>query len=281
MALGVLQLMQWTCVDDCRYECMWEMERRSQELGRPVEKYFGKWPFERMLGMQEPASVLLSFLNLVANAHCLYMLMGHRHKQGGADAEQQRSTMAWKILWAFHFILACNAWLWSCVFHSRDMKLTERLDYFSAGAVIAFDTFLSVCKLVPPSVVSYPGKYLLGLAIGVVYARHMYYMHYIKFDYGYHVGLCIGLGLMQSIAWMVWIFVSTEGRSHPGRKHLSLFVAAVNVAVLLEVLDFPPLLSVLDAHALWHLATVPLVYVWFAFVTRDLTNSQQSASKMQ
>jgi len=106
-------------------------------------------------------------------------------------------------------------------------------------------------------------------------------MHYIKFDYGYHVGLCIGLGLMQSIAWMVWIFVSTEGRSHPGRKHLSLFVAAVNVAVLLEVLDFPPLLSVLDAHALWHLATVPLVYVWFAFVTRDLTNSQQSASKMQ
>ena len=29
-----------------------------------------------------------------------------------------------------------NAWLWSTIFHSRDFPLTEKLDYFSAGALI-------------------------------------------------------------------------------------------------------------------------------------------------
>ena len=29
-----------------------------------------------------------------------------------------------------------NAWLWSTVFHARDLPWTEKLDYFSAAALI-------------------------------------------------------------------------------------------------------------------------------------------------
>ena len=79
----------------------------------------------------------------------------------------------------------------------------------------------------------------------VGYARHMIYMHYVKFDYGYHVGLCVTAGL--------WAFV-----------------IGVNAAVLLEILDFPPLWHVVDAHALWHLCTVPLTYVLWGFVSKDV-----------
>ena len=33
----------------------------------PILQFHGKWPFHRFLGMQEPASVLFSLLNLLAH----------------------------------------------------------------------------------------------------------------------------------------------------------------------------------------------------------------------
>ena len=37
-----------------------------------------------------------------------------------------------------------------------------------------------------------------------------------------------------------------------------------------QVLDFPPVLMLLDAHALWHAATVPLTYLFYAFLHGDV-----------
>ena len=34
---------------------------------------------------------------------------------------------------------------------------------------------------------------------------------------------------------------------------------------MLEVFDFPPYLYLFDAHSLWHLATVPLGFMWYHF----------------
>ena len=53
------------------------------------------------------------------------------------------------------------------------------------------------------------------------------------------------------------------------RQYVWKCVAAVvcgSVTVLLELLDFPPLLWVVDAHALWHLSTVPLPLLWYRYV---------------
>ena len=33
------------------------------------------------------------------------------------------------------------------VFHSRDLRATERLDYFSAGAVMVYDVYLSCLRV--------------------------------------------------------------------------------------------------------------------------------------
>lgn len=42
------------------------------------------------------------------------------------------------------------------------------------------------------------------------------------------------------------------------------------LASLLELFDFPPILFELcDAHSLWHLATVPLGYIWYEFWVLD------------
>ena len=281
----ILETMKWDCSADCRYRCMWELEGKA-EPGREVNKYFGKWPFVRVMGMQEPASVFLSMLNLVANALCLVRLrqfevlkcsaggegslLSSAKLEQGSRLEKRRRGIS-VLMWKIHFLLASNAWIWSSVFHSRDTSITERLDYFSAGLIMVYDLFLSACKVLPCRAVVW--KWGFGVLLAVMYSRHMYYMHFIQFNYGYHVGLCVAIGVLQSIGWTTWCLMSEEGKAHPGRRYLLTFVLAVNVAVLLEVFDFPPFFWVLDAHALWHLATVPLVFLWFAFVEKDLVQS--------
>lgn len=37
----------------------------------------------------------------------------------------------------------------------------------------------------------------------------------------------------------------------------------------LELFDFAPLFRLLDAHALWHLATIPLAAAWWRFLCSD------------
>jgi hypothetical protein len=37
-----------------------------------------------------------------------------------------------------------------------------------------------------------------------------------------------------------------------------------------QLLDFPPLWRVVDAHAAWHFATVPLVSLWYSFLWSDV-----------
>ena len=49
-----------------------------------------------------------------------------------------------------------------------------------------------------------------------------------------------------------------------------MFIVAVNAALLFEVLDFPAMWRLVDAHALWHAATVPLTGLWYTFIVRDV-----------
>ena len=46
-----------------------------------------------------------------------------------------------------------------------------------------------------------------------------------------------------------------------------------SIAALLEIFDFPPLWGLLDAHALWHVCTVPLPSIWYAFIQEDARES--------
>lgn len=92
----------------------------------------------------------------------------------------------------------------------------------------------------------------------------------VRFDYGGWVGACLALGAAQTALWLGWALGSDEGRRHPARRSLLAFTALLNAASLLEVLDFPPLTPLeLDAHALWHLATIPLWRLWYGFALAD------------
>ena len=77
--------------------------------------------------------------------------------------------------------------------------------------------------------------------------------------------VCVAMGVGQLLLWLLWANLSR----HPARAKLSVAVVGTAMAMLLEVFDFPPLYTLVDAHALWHAVTIPLIYLWWLFVCDD------------
>lgn len=107
-----LRITQWTCADDCKYLCMHKITNRDVEDGLKIQQYYGKWPFWRFSGMQEPASVAFSVLNLLS------------HVRGALKIQKRvpdtHPMKSYYLTWSF---ISINSWVWSAVFHTRGQKL--------------------------------------------------------------------------------------------------------------------------------------------------------------
>jgi hypothetical protein len=68
-------------------------------------------------------------------------------------------------------------------------------------------------------------------------------------------------GAINILGWSIWCLKFYKQR--PYVKQCAAFIALVGFTTLFEVLDFPPLFWVFDAHALWHLSTAPLAILWY------------------
>lgn len=96
----------------------------------------------------------------------------------------------------------------------------------------------------------------------------------------------VGLATVHSFAWIGWsasfYIPSLSGiwpRPYPPlepTKYRSvnaatpaILVGLTTLAMSFELLDFAPLLRMLDAHALWHLCTIPLGMAWWHFLAAD------------
>ena len=49
-----------------------------------------------------------------------------------------RSPRSFKRLWQMYSFISMNAWIWSTIFHTKDLQFTEIMDYFSAFALVLF-----------------------------------------------------------------------------------------------------------------------------------------------
>ncbi|OBZ89133.1 Protein PER1 [Choanephora cucurbitarum] len=63
--------------ENCRYECMQKITDYSIQHHKTIYQYFGKWPFYRAFGIQEPASVLFSIGNGLVQAYAFMQLWRH------------------------------------------------------------------------------------------------------------------------------------------------------------------------------------------------------------
>ena len=92
-----LRLTLWTCDADCRYRCMRLHVRWTAGQGRGVVKYYGKWPFRRVWGLQELLSVAFSVGNLVPHA---YYALQYRRR-----VSRRYSMRNW---WTAYALISCN-----------------------------------------------------------------------------------------------------------------------------------------------------------------------------
>ncbi|KAI0035028.1 Per1-like protein [Vararia minispora EC-137] len=282
-----LRLTRWSCTDDCRYMCMHTLTDYALESGQGVQQYYGKWPFYRFAGMQEPASVVFSLTNLLLHVWGLDEV--RREVPTGHPMKQ------FYVRWAY---ISCNAWLWSSVFHTRDTSLTEKFDYFSAGLTILYSLYFSVVRLfhlypVTPRARAPIMFYLWSLACAVAYAGHVAYLTLRpRFDYSYNIAANVALGLAHNALWLVFalparlsVFRRFRARDRTYRPwyatRAATAVALTTAATCLELFDFPPWMRTVDAHALWHLATAPLAVLWYDFLINDAMDPGWRAMRMR
>lgn len=103
-----MQLTRWTCSDDCKYGCMHAITDHALNHSLPMQQYHGKWPFWRLAGMQEPASVAFSMLNFLVHYR------GWRRIQRTLPESHPMKSYYRRFAFA-----GMNAWVWSSVFHTR------------------------------------------------------------------------------------------------------------------------------------------------------------------
>ncbi|OMJ24645.1 Protein PER1-like protein [Smittium culicis] len=248
----ILRLTFWNCESNCKYTCQRQITIDARKNGQEIHQYYGKWPFIRLFGVQEPASVLFSVLNGYAHFINWKTINDSIHPLNPS-----------RLLLKAYVIIGCWTWFWSSVFHCRDFIFTERMDYFSAGFSVLFMFSIPTLYLMRNS-----PKYVTRLfivLIGVCYVSHVYYLQFVRFSYTYNMAANAIVGLLANVSWIVCaIQLSRTGTKDYYVPILLIF--ATDLAFSLEAFDFPPLFDVLDAHSLWHAATFPISILWYRWL---------------
>ena len=245
-------------MDNCKYFCMQSISSSRLKMGLPLLQYYGKWPFTRFLGIQEPASVLFS----IANGYAHYI--GYK-KLNNFQSSQLRNYYMW------FGIISMTLWTASTLFHSRDFPSTEKADYFMAIMGLEYSLFIAMIKAYKIKTFQIHAVLLIG---GILYfGFHVFYLTFWPFDYTYNMIVGISLGILTNIHWLLWYYKYGSSTNY-GLKQVA-FVILITLAMSCEVFDFAPVFGILDAHALWHGLTVPLVYLHYSFLSSDLTHMEQ------
>lgn len=260
--LFIFRLFFWNIKDECKYQCMHLCEFVRPTAPRPFQ-YFGKWPFYRILGIQEFFSVLFSLMNLYA------------HKHG---YERARKVLYPSPMYKYYFLTSCGTWISSAIFHTRDTPFTEFFDYAFAFASLLFALFIAIDRVFIKGK-SYFLRQWIATAIILFWAVHYYKMVTISFDYSWNMTLSIIVAMMHSCIWLYWAYLHPMSY-YPFKIKIIAFCSLLTMASLLEMYDFPPFFKLIDAHSLWHAFTSFLVPLYWSFLKDEYSVESLILSKM-
>ncbi|KAL8461947.1 hypothetical protein ACS0TY_033146 [Phlomoides rotata] len=252
------------CRSNCRSHCMYAREIERAELDQGPVKYHGKWASQSLYGLQEPISVAFSALNLLINLHgwrsfsflIYYSLPLKPDKTPFYD---------YYGLFNIYGIVSTNAWFWSVIFHSRNMDLTEKLDYSSAIVLLGCSIILAIIRSF--GLRSDAARVMVAAPLLAFSTTHILFLYNynMDMDYEWNMKVCIGMRMVQLVTWSIWAVVAR----HPCRWKLWIAFFGGSLAMLLQVLDFPPYQGLVDARALSQASTIPLTYIWWSFIKDD------------
>jgi hypothetical protein len=221
----------------------------------PIYQFHGKWPFYRFLGMQEPFSVIFSLFNYLAHDWGMSQLR---------DKIPASYPLRKYYMMFGYFGLA--SWLFSMVFHTRDFNLTEKLDYFGAGASVLYGMYFTVVRVFRLDKKDPMKQSVLRLWTAtciLLYMLHVSYLSLWKWDYTYNMAANVAVGCVQNLLWSGFSFVQYRKVGRLWGLWPGLIVAWILLAMSFELLDFPPWWGMIDAHSLWHLGTVGPTIWWY------------------
>jgi hypothetical protein len=155
-------------------------------------------------------------------------------------------------------------------------------------------TVLRVPSLITPTSTS---RLALPVIAGIAFLAISHFTYLLSFPaghfpYGYHTAFNVVLASVHSLFWILWSasFYAPLPSLKIGGRVLALqpyppqdpirvkstnastplaLVLLTTLAMSLELLDFAPFFRLLDAHALWHLSTIPLAAGWWRFLSSD------------
>eukprot|EP00924_Labyrinthula_sp_SR-Ha-C_P002319 snap_masked-scaffold_16-processed-gene-0.24-mRNA-1 protein AED:1.00 eAED:1.00 QI:0/-1/0/0/-1/1/1/0/307 len=239
--LPELHRLLYPCPEECKYTCM---QNSNSELVQTIEgqtKYYGKWPFTRILIFQEFFSVVFSLLNIVPH---------YRFLKGKTKLRRKFSFFAW---------VGFVTWMFSAIFHTRDTKFTEKLDYVAAGIYIYVGTGCILTNCFPRR------EKLLFLFLALCVLLHYGYMLFIHFNYGRNIEILVVVQLIHSLSFFFDVYKNKLPRQVFKLGFLAQFIL-VGAGLVFELwLDFPPLLGLLDSHAIWHAITPFSTHFWYKY----------------
>jgi len=134
------RMLFWDCPAECDYACQHVVTdkrlARDPPYMHPVYQFHGKWPFYRFLGIQEPFSVVFSLFNYLAHDWGMRQLR-----------ENIPSSYPLRRYYLRFGYVGLASWVFSMIFHTRDFNLTEKLDYFAAGANVLYGLYYAPIRI--------------------------------------------------------------------------------------------------------------------------------------
>ncbi|CAM9250123.1 unnamed protein product, partial [Ectocarpus fasciculatus] len=251
------QYLLWNCEGECQYDCMHEVARWVQEEYAVTWKFYGHWPYLRIWGLQEPASVAFSLGNMLPHIH---NLLYNREKFCQPGVRFGHHILMYSVV-------ALLAWAASAVFHARKIDPFISCDYAFAFLFISYGLWIAVSRLwweIRGDRDRWTKTVFDVCCAGRVVYQVIYTLNG-TIPFQDHMNLSIGLSVLHAVSWLLFICFSNS-RS---KLFCLLCQAWFGAASLLELYDFPPYMGILDAHALWHAATIPLGFLWFRFWIQD------------
>lgn len=300
------QLFQWDCNLDCDYKCQQLITRERKSSGLPVVQFHGKWPFKRIFGVTEIFSTIFSLGNLIVNYRNFNKIRRARRYASLRDPAKAKMLSQYSLLLSISII----GWVFSTVFHMRDLPETETLDYLGAGAIIVANFNAIVIRkfgLFRPE--NNLKRVFFQTCLCIVLVLH-YTRLYRSWDYSYNMKFNVALGMLSLLLWIFHAFDVRRlylRRPHfynnsiqllpyetkilaklnylglSKTKNIPLIPVLLNIflicAIGFEVLDFEPWFLLMDGHSLWHLCTIFPPIVWFDWNIWDLEMSGLQAKR--
>ena len=277
----------WSCIGDCDYQCQQIITKMRMEQGEEILQFHGKWPFLRLLTMQELFSAVFSMGNFIPHYRAFLKLRSKVARATPAERTNSRTRLLQNYMSVA--IAGMAAWIASTIFHWRDLLITEKCDYFFAGMTVVSAFHAIFARITHIHQYKTLSTYFTG-SVMFIFFLHILRL-YIDWSYTYNMRFNVFFGILQYlllICLAIQNYMHLKQKQRQRQKHPKandsayykqsnlifrltilpiLLVISTATAMSLELFDFFSYRFQIDAHALWHFCTiVPSWYLYDFFI---------------